>query len=155
MGVPPPSDDVPSDRTYHRPRAPRKPILAAGAFIGAAAWAFLRWKPFRVEIAGPSMRPALEPGEWALAVSTPRLRRGAVVVVEHPRRPGFEMVKRLVGVPGDRAPDGRVLGADEFWVEGDATEISTDSRHFGPVGRRDVKAAVRLVYWPLDRRRVL
>jgi type IV secretory pathway protease TraF len=77
------------------------------------------------------------------------------VVVEHPTRPGFEMVKRVVAVPGDPAPDGRVLGADEFWVEGDSPGESTDSRHFGPVRREHVKAAVRAVYWPIERRRLV
>src|SRR6266545_482769 len=113
------SDGQPTDRTYHRLRTWRKVLLVAGV-VAVAAWTVLRWKPFRVEIAGPSMRPALEPGDWALAVAPSRIRRGGVVVVEHPARPGFEMVKRVAAVPGDAAPDGRVLGADEFWVEGDA-----------------------------------
>jgi nickel-type superoxide dismutase maturation protease len=154
MSVPPPSDG-PSDRTYHRPLAPRKPFVATAAFAAAASWAFLRWKPVRIEVRGSSMRPALEPGDWALAVASPRVARGSVVVVEHPRRPGFEMVKRVTGVPGDPAPNGRVLDHDEFWVEGDTPEASTDSRHFGPVRREHVKAAVRLVYWPPERRRIL
>jgi nickel-type superoxide dismutase maturation protease len=121
----------------------------------AIAYTFLRWKPFRVEIEGPSMRPTLEPGDWALAVASPRVRPGSVVVVEHPARPGFEMVKRVIGVPGDRAPDGRVLGEDEYWVEGDASPASTDSRAFGPVPRALVKGTVLAVYRPAERRRLL
>ncbi len=123
--------------------------------VAGAGWTYLRWNPFRVEIVGSSMRPALEPGEWALAVVPGRIRRGGVVVVEHPARPGFEMVKRVIAVPGDRAPDGRVLGGDELWVEGDAADGSTDSRAFGPVRRAGVKGSVRLVYWPPDRRRLV
>jgi signal peptidase I len=119
----------------------------------AAAWAFLRWRPIRVAISGPSMRPALEPGDWALAVASGRIRRGSVVVVEHPKRPAFEMVKRVIAIPGDLAPDGRVLDHDQFWVEGDAPDESTDSRQFGPVLRGHVKATLRLVYWPLERRK--
>ena len=121
----------------------------------ASAWAFLRWKPIRVEISGPSMRPALESGDWALAVAIGRIRRGSVVVVGHPRRPEFEMVKRVIAIPGDLAPGGRVLDHDEFWVEGDAPDESTDSRQFGPVLREHVKATVRVVYWPLERRKRL
>ena len=101
------------------------------------------------------MRPALEPGERALAVATRRVRRGGVVVVEHPDRPGFEMVKRVISLGGDLAPNGRVLDADEFWVEGDTPDESTDSRAFGPVRRENVKATVRLVYWPPERRRLV
>lgn len=101
------------------------------------------------------MSPALEEGDWALAVAPGHLRRGEIVVVEHPRRPGFEMVKRIAALPGDLTPDGRILDRDEFWVEGDSPASSTDSRAFGPIRREHVKAEVRLVYWPLERRRLL
>lgn len=100
------------------------------------------------------MAPTLAPGDWALVVTPSRYRRGDVVVVEHPGRPAYEMVKRLVGVPGDRVGE-RTLLHDEHWVEGDFEPASTDSRHFGPVSGRALRATVRLVYWPPHRRRVL
>src|SRR4029453_18533138 len=99
----------------------------------AAAYGFQRWRPFRVEVAGASMRPTLEPGDWALAVRTRRGRLGAVVVVEHPERPGFELVKRVVPAPGDPALDGPRGLIDRVWVEGDDPHGSTDSRGFGGV----------------------
>ena len=99
------------------------------------------------------MLPTLLPGDWALAVSRRRYRRGDVVVVEHPGRPGYEMVKRLIGLPSDRLANDRVLAGDEFWVEGDREDASTDSRHFGPVRGEHLKAKVLLVYWPQERRR--
>jgi signal peptidase I len=166
MDVPPPRDGDPFDRTYHRRRDRRRaapdsqrsghrPLFVAVASTAVAAYTFVRWRPFRVEISGGSMRPALEPGEWALATPASRFRRGDVVVVEHPQREGFEMVKRVIGVPGDRAPNAEVLGEGEFWVQGDSPDASTDSRSFGPVRREHLKARVRLVYWPLQRRRVV
>ena len=121
----------------------------------AAAYAFLRWKPFWVEVRGSSMLPSLSPGDWALVVTASRYRRGNVVVVEHPDRPGFEMVKRVTGLPGDLRPDGGELGPGEFWIEGDHPASSTDSRSFGPVRREHLKARVRFVYWPFQRRRRL
>jgi nickel-type superoxide dismutase maturation protease len=130
-------------------------VLAGIGFMVAAAYAILRWKPFRVEVRGSSMLPSLSPGDWALAVAATRYRRGDVVVVRDPGRPGLEMVKRLVGLPGDLGPGGEVLGPDEFWVEGDHPEASTDSRSFGPVRREHLMARVRLVYWPFQRRRRL
>lgn len=98
------------------------------------------------------MAPTLAPGDWALVVTPARYERGDVVVVEHPGRPGYEMVKRLVGVAGD-VVSGRVLGDDELWVEGDHEPASTDSRQFGPVRAEALKAKVVLVYWPPERRR--
>jgi signal peptidase I len=166
MDVPPPRDEDPSDRTYHRrrdrrkaarsvQRSGRRSLVVAVAFTAVAAYTFARWRPYRVEISGASMRPALEPGEWALATPASRFRRGDVVVVDHPEREAFEMVKRVIGVPGDREPNGGVLGEGEFWVQGDSPNESTDSRSFGPVRQKHLKARVRLVYWPLERRRLV
>jgi mitochondrial inner membrane protease subunit 1 len=112
----------------------------------------LRWRPMRVEYQGASMTPTLLPGDWALAVAAREIRLGEVWVVEHPGRPGYEMVKRVTGLPG-ASIEGRVLAADEFWIEGDRADASSDSRHFGPVRRDQVKARVVLVYWPKERRR--
>jgi phage repressor protein C with HTH and peptisase S24 domain len=98
------------------------------------------------------MVPTLLPGDWGLAVSGRRPRRGDVMVVEHPGRPGYEMVKRLTAMPGGSVGE-RALDADEYWVEGDREDASSDSRHFGPVRREHLKARVLLVYWPKERRR--
>jgi nickel-type superoxide dismutase maturation protease len=135
---------------YHRLRTPLTAVGAV-ATVAALAFALLRWRPSRVEIQGASMLPALLPGDWGLAVGKRRYRVGDVVVVEHPGRPGYEMVKRLTGIPGQRIGE-RVLVDDEFWIEGDREEASTDSRHFGPVRREHLKAKVLLVYWPKERR---
>jgi len=113
----------------------------------AAAYGFLRWRPFRMEVEGPSMRPALEPGDWAIAIVPARVRRGDIVVVEHPERPRLEIVKRVVNVSGDVTPDGFPL-VDQVWIEGDEPESSTDSRQFGPVAIDRVRGRVRLVWWP-------
>ncbi len=130
--------------------------VPTGVAVGVAvAWAVLRRRPFRVEIEGASMVPTLLPGDWALAAPIRRYRRGDVVVVEHPGRPGYEMVKRLAAVPGDRVGDDRVLAEDEYWVEGDHPASSTDSRGFGPVRRGSLRARVLVIYWPSDRRGML
>ncbi len=157
MEPPPSSDEGPIDpepETYHRGRKPLSGITAGVVVAAAVAWACLRWKPSRVAIEGGSMAPLLAPGDWALVITPPRFERDDVVVVEHPGRPGYEMVKRLVGVPGDRVVDGsRTLGVDEYWVEGDFAAASTDSRQFGSVTSDELKAKVILIYWPKERRR--
>ena len=75
-------------------------------------------------VAGGSMAPGLREGDWILASRWPRIEVGSVVVLQHPERPGFLIVKRVAEVRGDG-----------YWVLGDAPEASTDSRHFGPVPR--------------------
>jgi signal peptidase I len=152
--MPPPSDEDPG-QTYHRGR-PRASSLFTGLLVAAGvAYCCVRWRPSRVEINGPSMSPTLEPGDWALTVPARRPRVGDIVVVEHPHRSGFEMVKRIVAGPGDLAPNGEGLGADQWWVEGENASESTDSRQFGPLRRRHIVAQLRLVYWPVGRRRLL
>ncbi|MEA2522099.1 MAG: mitochondrial inner rane protease subunit 2 [Actinomycetota bacterium] len=98
------------------------------------------------------MMPTLLPGDWALAVPARRFERGQIVVVEHPGRPGYELVKRIIHVPGDIIGE-RTLAPDEYWVEGDRGGASTDSRHFGPVTVGALRARILLVYGPGDRRR--
>jgi len=121
------------------------------AFLAAVVAASVRYRPSRVAIEGPSMAPTLLPGDQALVVSPRRYRRGDVVVVEHPGRPGYEIVKRITAGPGDAVGE-RVLGHDEWWVEGDFAQGSTDSRHFGSVTRQELRAKIVAVYWPTSRR---
>ena len=113
-----------------------------------------RWRPFRVEVEGDSMSPTLVGGEWLLAVRARRIRVGMVVVVDHPERPGYEMVKRVAAIPGERVA-GRVLGPNEFWVTGDNEGGSTDSRSFGPIVSDAIRGRVVIRYWPLGERRWL
>jgi signal peptidase I len=124
---------------------------------GALVW---RARPFRVVVRGPSMAPALHDGDVAVAFAGVRPATGDVVVVEHPGRSGYEMVKRVAGAPGDllrELPDGGrlrapvALGAGEWFVVGDAPDASTDSRSFGPVRDEHLRGVVRFVVWPRGR----
>ena len=103
-------------------------------------------RPFRVEVAGESMTPALRPGDWLVATRGGRIRRGNVVVLRHPGR-AFDLVKRVRAVPGDEV-DGRILGPDEFLVVGDNERASTDGRSFGAVPREAIEGVVRFRYHP-------
>jgi type IV secretory pathway protease TraF len=133
-----------------RPAQTRPLRLAGGVGLAALAGAAIGWwRPFRAAVAGDSMTPTLRPDDLVLAVrAIPR--RGSVAVVEYPDRPGFEVVKRVTGVPGDAVP-GLRLEADEYWVEGDAPGSSTDSRTFGPVAGSGLRGVVLLRYWPPSR----
>jgi nickel-type superoxide dismutase maturation protease len=115
--------------------------------VAVAMLAWWRWRPFRVEVEGESMMPALNPGDWLVAIRAREIRPGWLVVVEHPERPGYEMVKRVTAIPGERVGD-RTLRPDEYWVVGDNAEGSTDSRAFGPISSGAIKGLVVLRYWP-------
>ena len=126
----------------------RYPIFAL--FIaGAAIWLALR-RPFTVAVEGESMSPTLRPGDYLIATRSGRIDRGALLVVEHAAKPGYEMVKRLAGVPGDSI-GGRRLGSDEFWLLGDNPPASTDSRSMGTLDRSAIRGVILFRYWPPDR----
>jgi len=126
--------------------------IGAIVLLAAAVWA--RWRPFRVAVEGTSMAPELEPGDWLVATRPARLRPGDLVVVEHPERPGFELVKRLTALSGESV-GALVLGPDEYWVTGVQRGSSTDSTRFGPVRARHIRGVVHLRYWPPRRMRLL
>jgi nickel-type superoxide dismutase maturation protease len=132
------------DQRYH---GPRRALLALAVAAGAVWW--WRRRPFRVAVEGASMAPTLRAGDFLLAVRPPRrpVRRGALVVVEHPSRPGFEIVKRVEAV-GGALRAGRTILPGEVWVVGDAAEASTDSRSFGPVPEAAIRGVARWRYWP-------
>jgi mitochondrial inner membrane protease subunit 1 len=122
-------------------------------FFPLAAVAMLiwwRWRPFRVEVEGESMTPTLEPGDWLVAIRVRDVRVGMLVVVEHPDRPGYGMVKRVAATPGEQFGD-RILGPDDYWVVGDNPDASTDSRHFGPVCSEAIGGRAAIRYWPIRR----
>jgi signal peptidase I len=162
----------------------RRTALGAGALaLGALVAAGLAARRARLEpmlVKGDSMRPTLSHGQ-RIAVA-PLLRppsRGDLVVVARPGDRDLEVVKRVVGLPGERLRlhpgglevDGRPvpepylagppaagtleleLGPAEYLVLGDHRAASTDGRDFGPVGADALLGRVRFAYWPPRRLR--
>lgn len=81
----------------------------------------------RYEVAQRSMVPNLIPGQEVVATDSRAPRIGEIVVFEHPRRPGFWMVKRRVEPPA-RLPE------DQAWVLSDnPEETRADSRTLGSI----------------------
>ena len=141
-----PTDET--DSKHQRYHGLRKRFLVISMAGIALAW--VRLRPFRVVVKGESMTPTIGPGEFLLGITNGTVRVGSVVVIEHPGRPGYEIVKRVAAGPRDRI-GARELGANEYWVLGDNPAESTDSRSFGPVARSSVKGVVRARYWPASR----
>jgi signal peptidase I len=154
----------------------RTTALGAGALVvGGLAAAGLALRRARLEpmlVKGDSMRPTLAPGQRiAVAPLVRPPRRGDLVVLA--RSQGLEVVKRVVGLPGERVRlrGGRLevdgeqvpepylywpgtgeldlrLGPAEYLVLGDHRAASTDGRDFGPVPADALLGRVRFAYWP-------
>jgi len=139
---------------------------------------FFLVQPFQVE--GRSMQPRLFDGERILvnklAAALGGLRRGDIVVFTSPADRRRYLVKRIVGLPGERLEirggavliDGGALresylegaftggrdsppvrlGLDEYFVLGDHRNDSEDSRVWGPIARSQIIGRAFLSYWP-------
>jgi signal peptidase I len=155
----------------------RRTVTLAAAALAFGALAVLARRLARLEpvlVAGDSMRPTLPPGQRLAVGPLDRPpRRGDLVVV---RSSALEMVKRVVGLPGERVRlvAGRLeidgvevaepylaagaagaegdldvrLGEDQYLVLGDHRAASTDGRDFGPVPASALTGRVRFAYWP-------
>jgi nickel-type superoxide dismutase maturation protease len=134
------------EQRYHGRRRAILPALV----LAVTVWWWWHRRPFRVAVEGESMLPTLAPGDFLVAVKASALRRGSLVVVDHPGRPGYEIVKRLAAVPGDEV-GGTVMAPGEYWVLGDHPDGSSDSRQFGTVTEGAIRGVVRLRYWPVQR----
>jgi signal peptidase I len=161
----------------------RRTVMLAAATLGAlGALALAARRLGRLEpvlVAGDSMRPTLLPGQRLAVGPLDRApRRGDLVVVRReparPSDPGLEVVKRVVGLPGEqvRLAAGRLevdgvevaepylapsaaggdldlrLGEGQYLVLGDHRAASTDGRDFGPVPAAALAGRVRFAYWP-------
>jgi signal peptidase I len=136
-----------------------------------------------------SMVPTIEPGTDRVLANKFIYRfeepeRGDVVVLDDPDGGGKPLLKRVVGLPGDRiqvqdgllfvngeridepylnvdeVPDASVFGPvtvpkGDVFVMGDNRGRSKDSRFFGPVPIDSLEGEAFLRFWPLDRLEVL
>jgi inner membrane protease subunit 1 len=108
-----------------------------------------------MRIVGHSMTPGLEPGDLVVVgrydARRRMPRRGDVVAARPAALGGRALVKRLAGLPHECvALDGRrwQLGAGEFFLLGDRSADSRDSRAFGPVRREELIGPVQARLWP-------
>lgn len=130
---------------------------------------------FRVE--GPSMEPNLHEGQYLIinkvVYKLHPPRRGDIIVFEHPQNTGRDLIKRVIGLPGESVDirEGKVyiddvrieepyiayhsgyssrylLGPDEFFVLGDNRPNSDDSHNWGVLKRDLIVGKAWVSYWP-------
>ncbi|MBI4343069.1 MAG: S26 family signal peptidase [Candidatus Omnitrophica bacterium] len=101
------------------------------------------------------MSPLLHPGELVLvdreAYGGRQPRLGEIVAVRPDALGGQAVVKRIAGLPNERIRFGGrewQLGEEEFFLVGDQSEHSLDSRMFGPVSLEEIIGPVTVRVWP-------
>ncbi len=120
-------------------------VAALGFALAPPLARLVRSWPLRSAVAGGSMRPTLEPGDWLLvdprAYAARRPRPSDLVAVPDPTEPARWLVKRVVDLDADG------------WLElrGDNPDESTDSRIFGTVDPQSVIGRPWARYWPPHR----
>jgi signal peptidase I len=131
-------------------RRARRAVRRAGLLLGVAYLATLAVNRSLVVVRGPSMEPALWPGDRLLTIPAHRwwLRPGQVVVVAPPDGPEravkrLHRLERVVGTGRPPAPSPGWLAE----VRGDTPERSTDSRRWGPLPVRRIRR-VAIARWP-------
>ena len=138
----------------------------------------------RVRVYNISMQPTLYEGnllvvnKFAYKLGTPK--RGDIVIFHYQGTPTEDYIKRVIGLPGDTVNisngvvqvNGQTLTEPyiaalpkytgtwmvpegELFVLGDNRNLSSDSHEWGFVKQEWIVGKAVLVYWPLDRIRVL
>jgi nickel-type superoxide dismutase maturation protease len=81
---------------------------------------------------GKSMEPTIKSGKLLFTSSYSKISEGSVVII---KLDGKEIVKRI-----------KIIDGDKFFVLGDNSEMSTDSRTFGWVNKDNL---IGKVVWPI------
>ncbi|MBL8102017.1 MAG: signal peptidase I [Anaerolineales bacterium] len=131
----------------------------------------------RVRVDGFSMRPTLEDGEFVLvnkmSYRFSEVSRGDIIVFHFPLNPEEDLVKRVIGLPGDHVlvqnnqvfVNGQLLNEPyisqpplyygewmvtdgKLFVLGDNRNNSNDSKDWGLLPREKVVGKAILIYWP-------
>ncbi len=147
--------------------------------LSAALFLVINALSARVRVDGYSMRPTLEDGEFVLvnrlAYRFDKPVRGDIVVFHFPLDPGQDLIKRVIGLPGDeiRVEGGVVhvndeplnepyiasppiyagrwiVPEDNLFVLGDNRNDSSDSHSWGMLPTENIIGKAILIYWPFN-----
>lgn len=131
----------------------------------------------RVRVDGLSMNPTLQHGEYILvsklSYKTGTPQRGDIIVFRLPLDPKQDLIKRVIGLPGETISihDGQVkingfvleepyiaqspvydgewtVGEEQLFVLGDNRNDSKDSHQWGLLPLENVLGKAIVIYWP-------
>ena len=175
----PPRDSAAGGKEEEKPRSG---ILEALALVFVAFALALTLKSYvaeAYEIKGRSMEPSFKTGQRVIVLKAfYEVQRSDVVVFASTEDAGKDLIKRVVGLPGDRIEwrDGKVFVNEEpldesyvkhaapsyepshreevppgkFYVLGDNRPDSHDSRSFHSIPSGNLKGEVVLRWWPFE-----
>lgn len=86
----------------------------------------------RYRIEGDSMQPVLRDGDEVVVDEKAKVGIGDIVIARHPFKKSLEMAKRITAIDAN----------GKFFLVGDNSDESTDSRNFGPVSIECIKGKV-------------
>jgi signal peptidase I len=131
-------------------------------------------------VSGISMQPGLVDGQYVMVNKTAYLlhgpERGDVIVFHNPQKPGDDLIKRIIGLPGDiiRTDSSRIwvnnvllnetyvsspsnpetstwtVPQGQYFVLGDNRPISEDSRYIGSIPTDYIVCKAIIVFWPIN-----
>lgn len=128
-----------------------------------------------VRVSGDSMYPTLTNGEIMILDKLSSINRYDIVVIDKSIA-GDEIIKRVIGLPGDsiEVVGGKLfindeeindkygsgttgdfnktyLKNDEYFVMGDNRSVSLDSRVFGKIKKDKIKGVTNFILFPINR----
>jgi signal peptidase I len=180
--------DHPSQATEEEPSEGRASLptilreVVETLLLAAVIYLIVNFFTMRCEVDGPSMQPTLETGQrlvvYRLAYVFSEPERGDVVVFHSPLNPDDNLVKRIIGLPGEIVSiqdghiyiDGELLEEPDFipepyysgtwevpeghyFVLGDNRNASNDSHGWGeaaPIAAEEIIGRAWISYWPPD-----
>jgi signal peptidase I len=159
--------------------------IIAPVLLGIAVFALFHVTVGSFKVYGSSMLPTIEEGEYIMVSKAAYFfgepHRGDIIVFDSPQDPRSDLIKRIIGLPGDTVEirDDKVtvngttlaepytlepphylmmpeeIPAGHYFVLGDNRNNSSDSHRGWTVPRQNIVGKAWITYWPPYRWRLI